>query len=173
MDSKTWQAALLAQLDRSGREAQAASQFIRQRRIKVGFRKASPAVGAFWFIDGNIYLNRAAFSADSPVSNPRVLSLVVHEAQHLRQGVFTALSVYGELEAWQLGFRVYGRLTGTDPQPPLADLLELPLRYDRALLRTARDLMREFAGRGYHIDLLPLFPWVREARWWLTRTSPP
>src|SRR5574337_1157824 len=112
MDLPTWRTALMEQLDASGPYAHAAAAFIRSRGIKVGFKKASPAVGAFWYIDGNIYLNSARYSPASPVNNPRILCLIVHEAHHLKQGIPTALSVYGELEAWQIDFRLYDQLTG-------------------------------------------------------------
>jgi hypothetical protein len=115
MDPLIWQADLLSQLDNSGPDAQAAAAFIRERRIRVGFRKARPWVGAFWFVDGNIYLNATRYSPDTGVTNPRVLCLVVHEAHHLKQGTLTALSVYGELEAWQVDFGLYSSLTNRVP----------------------------------------------------------
>ena len=172
MDLLTWQTDLLNQLDTSGPEAQAAADFIRKRRIKVGFRKASPSVGGYWYVDGNIYLNDTLFSLDTPVTNPRALCLVLHEAYHLKQGILTALSVYGELEAWQIDFRLYSRLTNRSPSGALAELLALPLSWDRAMLRRARMLMQAFGGKGYRADLLPLYPAHNEITWWLTRRTP-
>jgi hypothetical protein len=167
-----WQTDLLNQLDKSGPDAQSAAEFIRKRRIKVGFRKASPWVGAFWFADGNIYLNATRYSPDTGVTNPRVLCLVVHEAHHLKQGPLTALSVYGELEAWQVDFRLYSRLTNSAPNGPLVELLSLPVSWDRSMLRQARLLMQAFAGNGYRADLLPLYPAHKEIAWWITRRMP-
>ena len=172
MDLRNWQTDLLNQLDKSGPDAQAAAEFIRKRRIKVGFRKASPWVGAFWFVDGNIYLNATRYSPDTGVTNPRILCLVLHEAHHLKQGPLTALSVYGELEAWQVDFRLYSSLTNNAPSGALAKLLSLPLSWDRLMLRQARVLMRAFAGKGYRADLLPLYPAHKEVAWWITHRMP-
>lgn len=172
MDFQTWQAALVDQLDHFGPEAQSAARFIRERRIKVGFRKASPSVGALWYVDGNVYLNSARYSPDSPVGDPYMLCLIVHEIQHLRQGIPTALSVYGELEAWQIHFRLLAELTGLTPVDAITQLLALPLSYDRALLHQARALMQVYGGKGYRADLLPLYPWGKEIAWWLTRRTP-
>jgi len=172
MDLLTWQTALIDQLDKAGPEAQSIAEFLRRRKIKVGFRKASPAVGAYWYVDGNIYLNNALYSLDSPVTNPRILCLVMHEAHHLRQGIFTALSVYGELEAWQMDFRLYDRLAHVSPGGPLGELLTLQLSWDRAMLQHARQLMQAFAGKGYRADLLPLYPWGKEIAWFLHRRIP-
>ena len=172
MDLQGWQTALLEQLDATGTDAQATAAFIRARKIRVGFRKASPAVGAFWYIDGNIYLNNSLYSLDSPVTNPRVLCLVVHEAHHLKQGIPTALSVYGELEAWQIDFHLYDQLTGISPGGVLGQLLALPLSFDRNMLLEARALMQAFGGKGYRADLLPLYPWFKEIVWQITRKTP-
>ena len=172
MDITSWQSALLHQLDLSGPQAQSAAGFIRGRGLKVGFRKASPAVGALWYTDGNIYLNSLLYSPDTPLDNPRLLCLVVHEALHLRQGIPTALSIYGELEAWQVDFRLYDQLTGISPYGVLAQILALPLSYDRGILMQARKLMRAFGGKGYRADLLPLYPWGKEMAWWFTRRVP-
>jgi hypothetical protein len=172
MDLPTWQTGLLTQLDISGPEAQATAEFIRKRRVRVGFRKASPSVGAFWRLDGNVYLNSTHYSLDTSVANPRVLCLVVHEAYHLEQGILTALSVYGELQAWQVDFGLYRRLTNMSPGGALGQLLSLPLSWDRSVLRQARMLMQAFGGKGYRADLLPLYPAHREIAWWLTRRTP-
>src|SRR5512145_2710859 len=90
-------------------------EYLRSHRTKIGFSRQSASTGAIWFIDGNIYLNSRYYNLQTTPNNPQLLSLVVHEVRHLQQGVFTALSVYGELEAWQLGFRVYQNLTGQLP----------------------------------------------------------
>lgn len=172
MDLQTWRTTLLDQLELSGPEAQATAQFIRQRRVKVGFRKPLTRVSAYWTVRGNVYLNNSTYSLDSAVADPRLLCLIVHEAQHVRQGIPTALSVYGELEAWQLDFRLFQQLTGRTPGPPLSELLALPLSHDRDVLRRAQVLMREYGGKGYRADLLPLYPWGNEVRWFFTRKPP-
>jgi hypothetical protein len=89
----------------------------------------------------------------------------------LQQGLFTALSVYGELDAWQLEFGIYHRIKGRYPHTAIAELMTLPLKYDRAVLKKAVQLMQAYAGKGYRIDLLPLYPLGREIRYWFTRRS--
>ena len=105
------------------------------------------------------------------------MSLVVHELRHLQQGWMKALSVYGELDAWhcQFGFlESLGprHLDEADRNGIIARLMSLPLGWDRRALRRARDLMREYAGRTYRVDLLPLYPLNRELLYQLTGGRP-
>jgi hypothetical protein len=95
--------------------------------------------------------------------------LIIHEARHLQQGLVTALSVYGELDAWQLEFGVYHRVKGRYPHPAIAELMQLPLMGDRAVLKKAAGLMQDYAGKGYRVDLLPLYPLGREIQSWFAR----
>ena len=150
-----------------GDEGRIASEYLRSHRTKIGFWRVRKSVGAFWTFLGTVHLNTYYYSRNTDANDIGLLTLLVHEARHLQQGVFLAFSVYGELEAWQLQFRLYHQLTGELPHPAIAELLSLPLVYDRAVLYRARDLMRAFAGKGYRVDLLPLFPLGREIRYWL------
>ena len=152
-----------------GEEGRAAVNFLRSRGTKVGFKKARPNVGAFWTVFGNIRLNSHYYSYNTPLDDLRIKTLIVHEVRHLQQGLFTALSVYGELDAWQLEFGVYHRVRGRYPHPAVAELMTLPLKYDRNVLRKAVKLMQDYAGKGYRADLLPLYPWGREIRYWFLR----
>jgi hypothetical protein len=77
--------------------------------------------------------------------------------------------VYGELDAWQLEFGIYHRIKGRYPHPAIAELMTLPLEYDRATLKKAASLMQAYAGKGYRADLLPLFPAGKEVRYWIFR----
>jgi hypothetical protein len=124
-----------------------------------------PSVGAFWTIFGNIHLNAKYYSYETPFDNLRIKTLIIHEARHLQQGLLTALSVYGELDAWQLEFGVYRRIRGKYPHPAIEELMSLPLGYERPVLKRAAQLMQAYAGKGYRIDLLPLFPLTRELRY--------
>jgi hypothetical protein len=47
--------------------------------------------------------------------------------------------------------------------------MDLPLKYDRDILKNAASLMQAYAGTGYRVDLLPLYPWGREIKYWLLR----
>lgn len=160
----------LAKCGETGRQT---ADFLRARRTRLGFRKLGPATGAVWTLGGNIFLNARLYPpAQTPPDHPWVLSLIVHEAIHLRQGWLTALSVYGELTAWQAGFAFYCEVTGKPAQGRMAEILSLPLGWDRQTLRRARDLMQRYAGRKYRADLLPLYPAHLELRYWLTRRAP-
>jgi hypothetical protein len=118
---------------------------------------------------GNINLNSHYYTYETPFDELRIKTLIIHEARHLQQGLVTALSVYGELDAWQLEFGIYHRIKGKYPHPVIAELMELPLGYDRTVLSKASGLMQTYAGKGYRVDLLPLFPLPLEIKYWMTR----
>jgi hypothetical protein len=126
-------------------------------------------VGAFWTVFGNIRLNSQYYTYETPFDDLRLKTLIIHEARHLQQGIITALSVYGELDAWQLEFGIYHRVKGKYPHAAIAELMTLPLGYNRIVLRKAASLMQAYAGKGYRIDLLPLYPLGREIKYWLMR----
>ncbi|HET8685247.1 MAG TPA: hypothetical protein VFM18_01130, partial [Methanosarcina sp.] len=73
-------------------------------------------------------------------------------------------------EAWQLEFRIYHRIMETYPHPVIAELMTLPLEYDRDVLKRAVSLMQTYAGKGYRADLLPFFPAGREVKYWIFRS---
>lgn len=141
------------------------ASFIVNRRVSIGFWKKGAHVGAFWLPGRRIYLNLKYFSLQTDPADPHLYSLIIHEVCHLRQGLQTALSIYGELEAWQLGFRVYQQLTGQPYHQNLIELMSLPLGTDREILRRAQVLMQVYAGKNYRADLLPLYPFGRELRY--------
>jgi hypothetical protein len=114
---------------------------------------------------GGIQLNPTQL-ADEPYA----LSLIVHEVRHIRQGMIAALSVRGELEAWQEQFTYLKSLTGRYSALPrhetiIEEMMTLSLDICADLVR-ARALMREYAGKKYRIDLLPLYPLGRGIRFW-------
>jgi hypothetical protein len=172
MDHIVWVNSLLESVAQVGDEGRSAVDFLRSRRAKIGFKLVRPNVGAFWTVFGNIRLNSHYYSYDTPLDDLRIKTLIVHEARHLQQGIFTALSVYGELDAWQLEFSIYHRVKGRYPHPAIAELMTLPLEYNREVLKKAASLMQAYAGKGYRIDLLPLFPLGREVRYWLRLPAP-
>ncbi len=155
---------LLAKLDETGPDGRAARDFLRARRVRVGLRPQP--TGARWTAFGHIQLNPSTL-ADEVYA----LSLIVHEVRHLKQGIFGALSVRGELEAWQEQFAYLKSLTGRYSAAPRQEAiieemmsLSLDIRTD---LQRARMLMQEFGGKKYRIDLLPLYPLGREIGFWL------
>jgi hypothetical protein len=171
MEHQVWKENLLDAVTQLGEEGRAAVEFLRARRIKIGFMQVRPNVGAFWTVFGNIRLNSLYYTYETPFDELRIKTLVIHEARHLQQGLITALSVYGEMDAWQLEFGIYHRIKGQYPHPAIAELMKLPLGYDRSVLKEAARLMQTYAGKGYRVDLLPLFPLPREIKFWMTRQA--
>jgi len=169
MEHQVWLDSLYKAVSELGEEGRASVEFLRARRIRVGFKEVRKNVGAFWTILGNIRLNSYYYSYETPLTDLKLLTLIVHETRHLKQGMVTALSVYGELEAWQLEFGIYHRVKGKYPHPAIVELMTLPLGFNRDVMKKAVTLMQEYAGKGYRADLLPLYPLGREIRYWLTR----
>jgi hypothetical protein len=152
-------------LDQCGPDGRSALDFIRTHKVKVSFHEQPTA--ARWTLRRHIQLHPRYADGDPGAVYP--LSLIVHEARHLQQGFFTALSVYGELDAWQLQFSFLKTLTGKyhdDLHRDLIirDLMSLSLSSDRNVLLKARQLMKDYAGGQYRIDLLPLFPLMNEIK---------
>ena len=169
MEHQLWKENLLDAVTQLGDEGRAAVEFLRARRTKIGFKQVRPNVGAFWTPLGNINLNSRYYTYETAFDDLRIKTLIIHEARHLQQGLIVALSVYGELDAWQLEFGIYHRIKGNYPHSAIAELMDLPLGFDRAVLRQAARLMQAYAGKGYRADLLPLFPLHREIQYFLTR----
>ncbi len=167
-----WRQSLLRSLEEFGEEGQVAASYLRAHRTYIGFRHVRKNVGAFWTALGTVHLNTVHFSLETNPADPRVLTLLIHEVKHLQQGPLTALSVYGELEAWQLQFRLYHQKTDAKMHGAVEKLLALPLSWDRAGLQQARGWMQEYAGKGYRIDLLPLYPLGKEIRFRIFGQTP-
>jgi hypothetical protein len=168
-----WFNKLLEQLASTSEAGLTAVEYIRAHDTKVGFKRVRPNVGAFWTLGGNIKLNTRHYSYETSLTDPYFLNLIVHEVCHLQQGFITALSVYGELEAWQVGFRTYRELAGRYPHhAAVEEIMTLPWNWDREVLSRARALMQAYSGKGYRIDLLPLYPLPVEIRFRLTGRQP-
>ncbi|MCP4142713.1 MAG: hypothetical protein GY755_20930 [Chloroflexi bacterium] len=148
------------------------AEYILEKNVRMRFKKYSKSTGARWFLFRQISLNKRYYSPDSDVNNPKILSLLVHEIHHLKQGVITALSVYGELDAWQVEYRFHKEIHPVKLHPALEEILTLPLNFDRDNLRHAAKLMQDYAGKSYHIDWLPLYPVHKEIRYWVSRKEP-
>lgn len=168
MQYSEWLDQYLERVAASCDEGTAAVNYLRARGTRIGIKRARKSVGGFWTLSGRIFLNSVHHTYEASLDNPRAWTLLIHEARHLQQGVFTALSVYGELDAWQHEFRVYKKLTNAQLSPAVEELLSLPLDYNRTSLSQARYLMQLHAGNGYRIDLLPLYPLPREIQYRLT-----
>jgi hypothetical protein len=172
-DDSLWLARLLTILEQTGQQGQEATRYIRERRVRLGLH-AQPTA-ARWRLGGRIEIHPRYAEGPAQASYPQ--SLIIHEVCHLQQGFLTALSVYGELEAWQAQFGFLRTRTGRYHELPpqdqvIQELMSLPLGWDRSVLRNARRLMRAYAGKNYRVDLLPLYPLHREILWALTLTRP-
>ena len=170
MEHSIWVNTLLDRVCEIGEEGENAAQYVRSHRTRIGFKKVRPNVGAFWTAFGSINLNSLYYSYETSLDDLRIRTLIIHEVRHLQQGLITALSVYGELDAWQLEFGIYHRIKGRYPHPAVAELMSLPLEYDRDVLNRAAKLMQDYAGKGYRSDLLPYFPARREVRYLIFRS---
>ena len=167
-----WKESVLAKLADTGELGKEASEYIRGNKVRMHFKKYSKSTGARWFLFKQISLNTRYYSYETDMNDPKMLSLFVHEVHHLKQGLLTALSVYGELDAWQVEYRFYKEIHPTRLHPALEEILTLPLNWDRANLRHAAKLMQDYAGKGYHINWLPLYPIHKEIAYGLRRREP-
>ena len=172
MDHSTWLNSLFENLENFEEEGRACVAYLRAHRTKIGFKKNRPSTGAWWTVFRNIYLNSLYYSYEKSLSDTRVFTLIIHEVRHLQQGFFTALSVYGELDAWQLEWSIYYRLQSRYPHPAIEELMSLPLGWDRNVLRKAVQLMQAYAGKGYRADLLPYYPLGKEIAYRLFKRIP-
>jgi hypothetical protein len=160
---------LLSRLDETGPEGRAARDYLSARRVRVGLRPQP--TGARWTLLGGLQLNPTQLADEA-----YALSLIVHEVRHLKQGLLVALSVRGELEAWQEQFTYLKAQTGKYSASPrhqaiIEEMMTLSLD-SRTDLQRARTLMRAYAGPKYRIHWLPLYPFAREILFWMSRTIP-
>lgn len=161
---ETWELDLLSTLSKSGSHGKQAVDYLNKRGGRVSF--APQPTGAKWTLKGmmggppDVIVNDTHQSKAKSGKDTWTLSVIAHELKHYQQGLFTALSVYGELEAWQLQIRVLRDL-GTPPKHAALQAIEkLKLSHDPKVLRDAARLMKEFSPT-YRIDLLPLNPIFR------------
>src|SRR5574338_1602417 len=154
MEHRIWKENLLDAVAELGEEGRSAVEYLHTHKTKICFKRVRPNVGAFWTVFGNIHLNSRYYTHETSFDELRIKTLIIHEARHLQQGLLTALSVYGELDAWQLEFGIYYRIKREYPHPAIAELMTLPLGYDRAILKKAAQLMQAYVGKGYRVELL-------------------
>ena len=107
-----------------------ALEFVSKHNIRIKFSRQKFS-GARWTLFKTISLNSTNYSISTDPTDPGLLSLVLHKIHHLQHGLLTALSVYGELDAWQVGFRYYQQLTGKALGEPLKQLLDIRLGWSR------------------------------------------
>lgn len=172
MDHTTWLNLLFENLEKYGPEGNVTATYLKTQRTKIKFNPTKPSIGAWWTVNRTINLNSRYYSYDNSLDNTRIYTLLIHEARHLQQGFFTALSVYGELDAWQLEWRIYYRKHECYPNPAIEELMSLPLSWNRNVLRRSIQLMQNYATKGYRADLLPLYPIGKEIAYQIFRKIP-
>jgi len=172
MINKVWQETLLEKLSDTGDLGKESADYIRNHNVRIAFKKYSKSTGARWLLFQRITLNTLYYSFETKLDEPKLLSLFVHEVHHLKQGAIKAFSVYGELDAWQVEYRFYRKIRSAKLHPAIEEILTLPLNYDRDNLRHSAKLMQSAAGKGYRIDLYPLYPLHREILYWVMRRDP-
>lgn len=165
-----WEVSELTRLGHSGALGRHAADYIAARNARIRFRRQS--TGAHWTLPGmllnrpDIVLNAARADLMRQGRDAWTLSAITHEVKHYEQGFWVALSVYGELEAWQLQLQVLRDLGQVPRNQALLAIERLPLTHDPAVLRQAAQLMRQ-ASPGYRSHLLPLNPLPYTlGQWW-------
>jgi hypothetical protein len=172
MNHAAWLILLLDGLEKFGDEGRATVAYLRSQGTKIAFKQNKSSIGAWWTITKRINLNSLYYSYEKSLNDTRVFTLIIHEVRHLQQGFFTALSVYGELDAWQLEWSLYHRLHGRYPHQAIEELMSLPLGWDRDVLRRAVELMQAYATKSYRADLLPYYPLGKEIAYRLFKRIP-
>lgn len=172
-DRAVWLRDARAHLEHYGPEARAALDYIQRHHTRLGVH--DQPTGARWTVDRRIEVN-PRYLLMAP-DDPYAISLIIHEVRHLEQGPLTALSVYGEMEAWQLQFGFLQSVLGRYHADPakndiISELMQQPLGWDRQVLQHARGLMQAYAGKVYRIDLLPLYPLHREVAYRISMRQP-
>ena len=168
MQKAEWQEQFLETVSSCSSEGKEAVEYIRAHKTDVNIKRARKSVGAFWTLARAAYLNSVHFSRETSLENPNAWAILIHEVRHLQQGWLTALSIYGELDAWQYQFRLLKKLTGKQLAPLLEEILSIPLNMERDNLQHARQLMNQYAGKSYGANLLPLYPIHKEIKYWFT-----
>ncbi|MFN2215886.1 MAG: hypothetical protein ACK2TS_03010 [Anaerolineales bacterium] len=170
LELNTFEQKVLKELGKRGELSQQDLDYFARNKVRIGFSRQKYS-GARWTLFKKILLNANSYSTSTDPSDPGLLSLVVHEVHHMQQGLFTAMSVYGELDAWQVGFRFYQQQTERKLKGPLVELLAIPLTWERQNLIKAKELMKDYSP-GYRIDWYPIYPIHHEIIWKLTHRQP-
>ncbi len=164
-DNSDWEEQVLQNLyDMGGPEGVYAVEYMMQNDVHLIFnQETQPA--AWHPFSNNIFLNSSQYSLNSDPANPFMLSSIAHEAVHLEQGPLKAITLGGEVEAWQIGFTVYETITGQLPsgKDPLAagNIMSLDANnLSSSDLENTRQWMTDF-DPGYRSDLL--LPWAEDS----------
>jgi len=151
--------------------------YLKEKRIRIGFHKQYKSGGG-WTLLRNITLS----PGDDPL-NPYVLSLIIHETFHLKQSVWSRLSMQGELRAWQYQKLTYPKIAKnkgseigskgeaygqTRVTQEYWDELSKLSPESREDLAKAQEVMTKISP-GYRSGCLPLFPLGQEFKYFWGR----
>ena len=144
------------------------TNYLKNNKIRIGFHKQYKSGGG-WTLLRNITI----CPGDNPVS-PYVLSLIIHEAFHLKQSIWMRLSMQGELRAWQYQKEAYRKITGCDigdsgqayagTKPHWDEIAQLAPDTRDDLIKA-----QEFTKRvspDYRSNCLPLYPLPQEIKFY-------
>src|SRR5689334_9490087 len=104
MDHSIWLEAYFEKVAACSEEGRQAVEYVKANKIRIGFKRVRKSVGAFWTLWRGFYLNSRYYTPESSLEQVRAWTLFVHEVRHLQQGPISALSIHGELDAWQYEF---------------------------------------------------------------------
>jgi hypothetical protein len=148
-----------------------AAAYLQKKRIRLGFHEQYKS-GAAW-----TFLRNITLAPKGDLEGAYTLSLIIHEAFHLRQSILMRLSMQGELLAWQHQERAYFELTGKrigsadqayrNTRRSWNELMRLSA-HSRDDLARAQELTRKIAP-AYRSYCLPLYPLHREIGYHLGR----
>jgi hypothetical protein len=148
-----------------------AAAYLQKKRTRLGFHQQYKS-GAAW-----TFLRNITLAPKGDLEGAYILSLIIHEAYHLRQSILMRLSMQGELLAWQHQERAYFELTrkrigGADQayrntRRSWNELMRLSAQ-SRDDLARAQELTRKIAPT-YRSYCLPLYPLPREIFYCLMR----
>ena len=160
---------LFQRLREAGPLGSKAASYIQSKKVRLGFFKQYKS-GAGW-----TFLRNITLAPDMDLEKPYALSLIIHEAFHLEQGILMRLSMRGELLAWQHQERAYFELAkkrigdsgeaygGT--RRHWDELMQLSAD-SREDLKRAQEVTRNIAPT-YRSYCLPLYPLHQEIWYYL------
>ena len=171
-DRHSWVAELLNELAQSGPTGRENEQYLRARKIRIGVRNQSS--GARWTLGRRIDLVRAIYTAHRSLPTPSASWCMRSSISGRGTDCLIRLRRTGSL-AGPVQFPagdhrwVQGR---SRPGDANSGALAAAAGMGSPGPPGARGLMRQYAGRRYRIDLLPLYPLHHEFMYCLVRRRP-
>ena len=156
-------------LENKGQYCSRTLEYLQEHRVKLGFLPQAYSGGGWTF------LRNITLAPDETLDDPYTTTLIIHEVFHLGQSIFSRLSVYGELLAWQYQKQAYYEVSGKEigeigeaysGKKDLWHQISVLSPEVRDDLAKAQELMKRIA-EGYRSDCLPLYPLPKEIWYFL------